>query len=61
MIDGDNGFVVWNDEELFEKVNHLIGNEKLRNEMGWRGAELGKQWDWHVDWSEHVTGLMSRT
>jgi glycosyltransferase involved in cell wall biosynthesis len=60
VINGGNGFVVWDNGELFDKVSHLIGNRKLREEMGWRSAELARQLDWQMvasNWHEHITEI----
>lgn len=46
--DSENGFLVedGNVEELAEKLLLLLKNEKLRDEMGHRGMQIAKKFDW---------------
>ena len=46
VIDGENGFVVWNDNELFERVGELIENPDKAIQMGRRGVEMAADWMW---------------
>jgi len=46
VVDGKNGFVVWNDEELFERIRQLVDDPDLAARMGARGADMAKEWDW---------------
>lgn len=48
VIDGKNGFVVWDDEELYERVDQLITQRDLRATMSDEGAKMAKEWDWDV-------------
>jgi glycosyltransferase involved in cell wall biosynthesis len=43
-----NGLVAWSDEELEEHVGALIRDPETRREMGQRGAEMAKEWDWSL-------------
>lgn len=47
VIDGKNGYVVWNDDELFAKVGKLIDDQEKAQRMGECGAEMAKEWDWN--------------
>lgn len=47
VIDGRNGYVVWNDEQLMDRVDSLISQPGLADEMGKVGAEIAQEsWDW---------------
>jgi glycosyltransferase involved in cell wall biosynthesis len=62
VIDGETGFVVWNDEELFTRVSELINSRELIARMGQNGARLAKHWDWDVlapQWESAIKALIS--
>lgn len=46
VINGENGYVVWNDEELFAKVGELIDDPENARYMGTCGARMAKEWNW---------------
>lgn len=46
VADGENGCVVWDDEEFFSHVEHLIGNPQKAEEMGMNGSRMAEEWDW---------------
>lgn len=46
VVDGDNGFVVWDDAALFARLGELIADGHLARRMGVRGAEMAIKWDW---------------
>lgn len=46
VVDRENGFVVWTDEELFARVGELISDVHLAWRMGECGAELAREWCW---------------
>lgn len=48
VVDKQNGFVVWSDEALMEKVGELIDNPLLAASFGKTGAEMALAWDWTV-------------
>lgn len=55
--DGENGFVVWSDEELFTRVAELLGNPALAEKMGQNGARLARNWEWELlapQWEQHI-------
>lgn len=61
VIDGENGFVVWNDDELFARVSELIENRELAVRMGQKGARLANAWDWDVlapQWESAIKALI---
>jgi glycosyltransferase involved in cell wall biosynthesis len=46
VVDGQNGYLVWNDGDLEDRLGELLENAKLREEMGRRGHEIARTWDW---------------
>lgn len=57
VVDGQNGFVVWNEEAFMEKVGELIDNPLLVASFGKTGAEMALAWDWAVvaqQWRERL-------
>jgi glycosyltransferase involved in cell wall biosynthesis len=46
IIDGKNGYLVWSDNELERRVGELLEDSKLCEEMGRRGHEISRAWDW---------------
>jgi glycosyltransferase involved in cell wall biosynthesis len=48
VTDGENGYVVWNDGELFARLSALIENHGLRTRMGDNGARLARDCGWDV-------------
>jgi glycosyltransferase involved in cell wall biosynthesis len=48
VIDGENGFVVWSDEEIFHRLSELLDRPELAAKMGRIGARLASAWDWDV-------------
>lgn len=57
VIDGENGFVAWNDDDFFQKCGKLIHNKNLAAEMGARGARMAKEWNWDTiatKWKQEI-------
>jgi glycosyltransferase involved in cell wall biosynthesis len=48
VINGENGFVVWSDEELKERVQTLLGDDALRARMSRAALNLARNWDWDI-------------
>jgi len=46
VVDGKNGYVVWNDEELFERVGALIREPAAAETLGHAGAQMAEAWSW---------------
>jgi glycosyltransferase involved in cell wall biosynthesis len=64
VIDGQNGYVVWSNEQLFQRVEELIENRELAFEIGLRGAEMAKEWDWDKiapRWENQIFQIASQT
>lgn len=57
VVNRDNGFVVWTDEEMEARVDTLITDVGIRNRMGTRGLEMARGWDWQIlspQWERQV-------
>jgi glycosyltransferase involved in cell wall biosynthesis len=48
IADGVDGFVVWNDEELFSHLGNLIANRADARDMGAKAAASVAEQDWSV-------------
>lgn len=46
VIDGNNGFVVWSDSAMAERIGVLIEDAELRHRMGAQGAAMAQNWSW---------------
>lgn len=60
VIDKLNGFVVWSDSELIEKVGLLLDSPSISLTQGKMGAKMGKQWDWKIVaklWEKQITNI----
>ncbi|MDD2580811.1 MAG: glycosyltransferase [Desulfuromonadaceae bacterium] len=63
VINGENGFVVWNDDELFVRVGELIDDPEKARRMGECGAEMAKEWDWDsvaARWETKLLEILNR-
>lgn len=58
VIDGQNGYVVWSDSELERRLSELLENASLCEEMGKRGRELARAWDWALVAPQWEQGLL---
>jgi glycosyltransferase involved in cell wall biosynthesis len=48
VIDGQNGYLVWSDGELDQRLGELLENPGLCADMGKAGREMARAWDWSV-------------
>jgi glycosyltransferase involved in cell wall biosynthesis len=48
VVDGLNGMVVWEDEELFSAVEKLVESPDLVLKMGSSGAKMAAEWSWDL-------------
>lgn len=46
VVDGVNGYVVWNDEQLVARVGEFVADRAKAAAMGACGAEMAASWDW---------------
>jgi glycosyltransferase involved in cell wall biosynthesis len=59
--DGVNGFVVWNDEQFFDRIGDLLDDTDRATLMGANGARMSKEWDWDVlapKWESAIAGMI---
>ena len=64
VIDGQNGYVVWNDSELESRLGELLENPTLCEEMGRNGREISRAWDWAVvapQWEQALLNLIKKS
>jgi glycosyltransferase involved in cell wall biosynthesis len=47
VVDGENGYVVWNDKDFVQRVGELIGSGELRQKFGAAGTKMAKEWSWN--------------
>jgi glycosyltransferase involved in cell wall biosynthesis len=62
VIDGQNGFVVWTDEEFFQRIETLLSDPKLAANMGARSAEMARAWNWDTlapEWERQILQQIS--
>lgn len=63
VIDGENGYRVWSDDEFELRLNHLLDDSEGRHAMGERSSELAKTWDWDVQakqWEEEILRVIGQ-
>lgn len=48
VIDGQNGFVAWDDDAFFARVGELIDDLRLVRAFGRAGADMARAWDWSI-------------
>ena len=46
VVDGETGYLVGSDEELFVRLQELLANHELRRRLG----EAGRRHSLHFDW-----------
>jgi hypothetical protein len=46
VVDGVNGYVVWDDNELFARIGALIKHQDTAASLGARGTEMAREWGW---------------
>lgn len=46
VIDNETGFLVWNDHELVERLERLLGDATLRQAFGAKARDLALGWSW---------------
>lgn len=48
VVHGRNGYVVWSDQELVQRLAELLSDPALRTRFGTKGAEMACEWDWDL-------------
>ena len=62
VVNGENGYVVWSDDELYWRVGELMKDRAMAASMGRRGAEFATRWDWNKvapQWESRVLQVAS--
>ncbi|WP_170265726.1 glycosyltransferase family 4 protein [Thiohalocapsa marina] len=59
VVDGENGYVVWNDEELMDRLINLLGDVELRRRMGDKGVAMAQDWEWSSLSQKWERGVLS--
>lgn len=62
VLNGENGYVVWDDGALMDRLDALLSNATLRTRMGSRGAEMARDWDWDIlapRWEQRLNDLIT--
>jgi len=63
VIHEQNGLVAWSDDEFAQHVGRLIHDSKMRAQMGQKGAEMAKAWEWSriaPQWQQMIVNLATR-
>jgi len=59
VVDGVNGYVVWSDEALFDRLDQLLHDPDLVERMGREGQAMAQDWSWDTlapQWEERIIG-----
>ena len=59
VVNGKNGYVVWSDDELEQQLGKLLKSPDLRDEMGKKGSEIARAWDWNAVAPQWEQALLS--
>jgi glycosyltransferase involved in cell wall biosynthesis len=62
VTDGVNGFVVWSDEELCDRLAQLCGDRDLVETMGRTGQGMARDWSWQAvapQWEQRIINILS--
>lgn len=46
VVHGENGYVVWDDQEFLSTVSSAVKSKERLYEMGKKSAEMAEEWDW---------------
>jgi glycosyltransferase involved in cell wall biosynthesis len=63
VIDGETGYLVGSDEEMYDKLRELLSNPGLRQKLGRAGRLLSERFDWDLitkKWEAIFQQLISR-
>jgi len=64
VVDGSNGFVVWSDAELFDRLSQLLSDRDLTETMGRAGRRMAEAWSWDIvapKWEAQIIAVCSRS
>jgi glycosyltransferase involved in cell wall biosynthesis len=63
VVDGINGFVVWSEEEMVERLARLIADRDLVQRMGRAGAQMAASWSWDLvapKWEDQIIAAVDQ-
>jgi glycosyltransferase involved in cell wall biosynthesis len=63
VIDGETGYLVGSDEEMYDRLRELLNNPELRQKLGKAGRLLSETFDWDLitkKWEAIFQQLISR-
>jgi glycosyltransferase involved in cell wall biosynthesis len=63
VVNSENGFVVWDDTELFYRVKELLDKPEIRRRMGACGARMARDLSWDVIapiWENKIKELLKK-
>ncbi len=63
VVDGETGYLVTSDDELFVRLQELLAQPEQRRKLGKAGRENSRRFDWGPitrRWEEIFLNLMSR-
>ena len=63
VVDGQNGFVVWDDDSFFARMGGLIDSPDLVRNLGREGAQMAGGWGWSIvapKWRDRLIELANR-
>jgi glycosyltransferase involved in cell wall biosynthesis len=61
VVDGVNGFVVWDDNEMTQRLATLLADRDLIERMGRAGASMAQAWSWQTvapQWEDRIIAAM---
>jgi glycosyltransferase involved in cell wall biosynthesis len=63
VVDGGNGFVVWDDEQFAARLKTMIDDPALASRMGDKGRTMAAQWSWDrvaLEWQSSICGRLEK-
>jgi glycosyltransferase involved in cell wall biosynthesis len=57
VVEEQNGFVVWSDEDFAERLGRLLSDSALAARMGERSLQMAQAWSWDVlagEWEREI-------
>lgn len=64
VVDGINGYVVWDDAQLIGRVSELLDDPRRADELGQRGLQMAQDWSWdHIAplWEQEILNAVRRS
>lgn len=60
VVDGQNGFAVWSDDDFLQRVGSLLSDSALRTRMGACSLQMAEKWGWDTLATEWEAEILSR-